>query len=213
MRSCLPLLRLCPQMLWAEPSGPIEVVDGDTLHVGGVTVRLFGIDAPERDQTCDRGGVDWACGEWAADAVARDYAGVAADCEAVDLDRYGRVVARCWVEGQDIGRALVAAGVATAYRDYSWDYDLEEKGAQLAGLGIWAGDLMDPAAFRATQAPPPQAAPGDCVIKGNISANGQIYHVPGQENYADTQINLARGERWFCSAAEAEAAGWRPARR
>lgn len=54
-----------------------------------------------------------------------------------------------------------------------------------------------------------------CNIKGNISYYGgeRIYHVPGQEYYSATRINLLKGERWFCSEAEARAAGWRKARR
>ncbi|MDG4898839.1 hypothetical protein P9272_35755 [Mesorhizobium sp. WSM4976] len=54
-----------------------------------------------------------------------------------------------------------------------------------------------------------------CNIKGNISYYGgqKIYHVPGQEYYSETRINPLKGERWFCSEAEAQAAGWRRARR
>ena len=83
----------------------------------------------------------------------------------------------------------------------------------MAGRGIFGSDMAAPEAFRAAGQPAPQAAPGDCVIKGNISSNGQIYHLPGQENYADTRIDTSRGERWFCSEVEARAAGWRRARR
>lgn len=51
-----------------------------------------------------------------------------------------------------------------------------------------------------------------CKIKGNISASGRrIYHVPGQPYYDATRIDVARGERWFCSEAEARAAGWQEA--
>lgn len=54
----------------------------------------------------------------------------------------------------------------------------------------------------------------DCNIKGNISiATGErIFHVPGQEYYSETKISPQYGERWFCSEAEAWAAGWRKAR-
>ncbi len=56
--------------------------------------------------------------------------------------------------------------------------------------------------------------PGTCTIKGNISAEGEgIYHVPGGEYYILTRINTAKGERWFCTEAEARAAGWRRSRR
>jgi hypothetical protein len=52
-----------------------------------------------------------------------------------------------------------------------------------------------------------------CVIKGNISINTgeRIFHVPGQSYYDETIITPAKGERWFCTEAEARAAGWRKA--
>ncbi|KKC39433.1 hypothetical protein WH87_04270 [Devosia epidermidihirudinis] len=49
-----------------------------------------------------------------------------------------------------------------------------------------------------------------CNIKGNINTRGErIYHVPGQRYYNDTKISASHGERWFCTEAEARAAGWR----
>jgi hypothetical protein len=52
---------------------------------------------------------------------------------------------------------------------------------------------------------------GACDIKGNISVRSgeRIYHVPGQEYYDRTRIDTGKGERYFCSEAEARAAGWR----
>ena len=48
------------------------------------------------------------------------------------------------------------------------------------------------------------------VIKGNINSRGEkIYHVPGGKYYEQTVIEPEKGERWFCSEAEASAAGWR----
>jgi len=53
-----------------------------------------------------------------------------------------------------------------------------------------------------------------CRIKGNINGQGErIYHLPGAPSYADTRIDRGRGERWFCSAEDAERAGWRAPRR
>jgi len=59
---------------------------------------------------------------------------------------------------------------------------------------------------------PAPAAAGDCRIKGNISSSGHIYHVPGSASYSATRIDTSKGERWFCSEEEAEAAGWRAPR-
>jgi hypothetical protein len=89
--------------------------------------------------------------------------------------------------------------------------------------GIWSGRFQVPAAYRADhkngqgalQAMPTSAGRDSdrtCQIKGNISSTGEkIYHMPGGKYYDRTIISLSNGERWFCSPAEAEQAGWRAA--
>ncbi|PBB21128.1 hypothetical protein CK219_00370 [Mesorhizobium sp. WSM4313] len=54
-----------------------------------------------------------------------------------------------------------------------------------------------------------------CNIKGDISNNtgNRIYHLPSQRYYNSRIITPSKGERWFCGEAEAQAAGWRKARR
>ena len=46
------------------PAAPLwgigKAIDGDSLTVDGKEVRLHGIDAPEFNQTCKKGGQDWA---------------------------------------------------------------------------------------------------------------------------------------------------------
>lgn len=214
------VLSVLPAMAWCDVAGTMRVIDADTFEVGGETIRLFGIDAPEKEQRCGGSGAPaWACGLWATGEVRARYQGGWARCEEIDTDRYGRIVARCWSGGQDIGRALVQDGLAFAYRKYSWDYDLDEKQAAVNGRGLHATGVQSPADFRAAvQATRAQNAlsdaPEGCVIKGNISAdNKRIYHSPGQIWYERTRINTAKGERWFCSAREAQAAGWRAARK
>ena len=67
-----------------------------------------------------------------------------------------------------------------------------------------------PYSDHALEIAPPEATMSSCVIKGNINKRGdKIYHVPGSPYYAQTQIDESRGERWFCSEQEAQAAGWR----
>ncbi len=214
IRFCSFLLMLAAPVA-ADIRGPIDVVDGDTLHVGPVTVRLHGIDAPEVNQPCeDANGQPWMCGAFVQSVIRELYQGQMADCEEVDRDRYGRSVAKCQVNGQDIGENIVLNGWAEAYRRYSMDYDLAEKSAQVRGVGLWAGTMQSPAAYRADRrgAAQQDTPSGDCIIKGNISGSRQIYHMPHNRDYANTRINAANGERWFCSEAEAQAAGWRAAR-
>jgi hypothetical protein len=57
--------------------------------------------------------------------------------------------------------------------------------------------------------------PPGCLIKGNINIRtGQrVYHMPGQKHYNDVTIETESGERWFCTEDEAEANGWRRARK
>ena len=196
----------------ANPIGTIRVIDADTIDVGGERVRLYGLDAPEIGQPCDLAGQTIDCGRWVSGLVKARFEGRAARCTTRDIDRYGRQVATCDVGGVDIGQVIVGEGWAIAYRRYSDIYDLDEKAAAVAGRGLWAAAMEDPETFRATSTAAPAAPTGACDIKGNISTNGRIYHRPGNRDYARTVINEAQGERWFCTAAEAEAAGWRAAR-
>ena len=56
------------------------------------------------------------------------------------------------------------------------------------------------------------ASPPDpsCAIKGNVNSSGEkIYHVPGGAFYNRTDIKPEEGDRWFCTEAEAQAAGFR----
>ncbi|WP_299144616.1 thermonuclease family protein [uncultured Tateyamaria sp.] len=201
-------------MAQAEISGAVRVIDADTVDVGGTRVRLHAIDAPEQDQTClTEHGLPFACGQWASAQVVERFGGRHATCEQVDTDRHGRAVAKCAVDAVDMGAEIVTQGWAFAYRRYGMDYDLDEKAAYVTDRGLHGFRVQSPAQFRRTRAKgriPPNPA---CRIKGNISANGQIYHVPGQAFYERTGINEARGERWFCSAAQARDAGWRAALR
>ncbi|MFW2542045.1 thermonuclease family protein [Primorskyibacter sp. 2E107] len=202
-------------------AGPMQVIDGDTVRIGDQRIRLHGIDAPERDQMCGGAGVPmWACGEWISGEVKARYDGRMARCDWLDTDRYGRAVARCRVGGEDIGAALVRSGLAFAYDRYSLDYVDEEHTAAEAGRGLHAVGVQSPSAFRkasrhAAALWNARGGPEGCAIKGNISqsSGARIFHVPGQVHYDATRISEARGERWFCDAAEAVAAGWRAARR
>ncbi|MFO1394057.1 MAG: thermonuclease family protein [Steroidobacteraceae bacterium] len=61
--------------------------------------------------------------------------------------------------------------------------------------------------------PRAQGPSSGCLIKGNVSERGRIYHLPGSDAYDKVRIDPGKGERWFCTEDEARAAGWRPAAR
>jgi endonuclease YncB( thermonuclease family) len=207
------LLLVAPPAL-ADPEGRVHVIDGDTFDVGQTRVRLHGIDAPEIGQPCLVNGQQQDCGRWVRDAVRLRFEGRQASCLAIELDRYGRTIASCTAAGEDMGAVIVGEGWAWAYRRYSFNYDLDEKSAAVAGRGLWSMTIDNPEAYRATRSVLSDSPPPDnCTIKGNISSNGRIYHLPGSDSYDRTRIDTNEGERWFCSISEAEAAGWRAARR
>ncbi|MGZ9099876.1 MAG: thermonuclease family protein [Brevundimonas sp.] len=132
----------------ARLEGLGRVVDGDTLDVGAVRVRLHGIDAFERNQMCDRPSGAWACGAAATRSLRGRAEGRRLVCRVLDTDRYGRKVSRCERDGVDVGRALVAEGLALAYRRYSQDYVAEETAARARGAGAWDGSFDRPEQWR-----------------------------------------------------------------
>lgn len=133
-------------------SGTARIIDGDTLAVAGVTVRLFGIDAPERKQTCGDAAEKWDCGTAATLALTILIDGRAIACQSVNKDRYARTVARCSVGGADLGAELVRQGLALAYVAYSKDYVPQEREAQTGRIGMWRGDFVAPWEYRRTPA-------------------------------------------------------------
>jgi len=221
---CVPLaLSIATAASAASLHGLARAKDGDSLMVGDAEVRLFGVDAPEFDQSCKRGGQTWACGSEAADRLSQLVTGKEVRCTSMGTDQHNRTLGRCTVGMTDINRTMVATGYAVAYRRYSSDYNSAEETAKANKRGIWAGTFELPSAYRhddrpitsklgAPQLPEvvrvrPANSIGACNIKGNQGTNGWIYHVPGMPYYAQT-----RAEQLFCSEAEARAAGYRRAK-
>ena len=134
-------------------TGAVRVADGDSLVVAGERVRLDGLDAPELHQECGEGPARWPCGTKARAALEALVARGEVACRPVDEDRYGRAVARCAVDGADIGAQLVRKGWAVAT---SLAYRGEERSARAAGAGIWSGPFEMPADWRARHPRPAQ---------------------------------------------------------
>lgn len=201
-------------------TGTARIVDGDTLALGAIKIRLHGIDAPEMSQTCnDTHGAEWTCGKWSKAALERLAVGPVT-CVQNDIDRYERVVGTCFAQGINLNAAMVAKGAAFAYVKYARDYVAQETQARRMAAGMWRSGVQDPSDYRAEKRAATQTRhaaavapnPKGCAIKGNISKSGRLYHVPGSRWYEGTRINEAQGEQWFCSEQDAKAAGWRAAR-
>jgi endonuclease YncB( thermonuclease family) len=126
-------------------AGWAQITDGDTIRIGEARIRLKGIDAPEMEQRCSRAGRSYACGETARRALIDLVSGENVRCRAAGRDRYQRILARCKVEGKDIGTQMVESGWAVSY---GRDYDAEEARAQERGVGLWEGEFERPQDWR-----------------------------------------------------------------
>jgi len=127
------LLLLCPFGGAASQTA----IDGDTIALLGVRYRLWGIDAAESKQRCSDG---WPAGLEASAHLRSLMVGRSISCEPKTKDRYGRTVAVCRADGQDLGAAMVRAGMAWAFTRYSRDYVGLEEQAKMQGLGVHARD-------------------------------------------------------------------------
>jgi endonuclease YncB( thermonuclease family) len=194
-------------------SGTARVLDGDTIDIGGIRVRLEGIDAPELGQTCSaRDGISWSCGAAAANHLERLVGTRTVLCASTGHDKYGRTLGICRAGGLEINAEMVRTGLAWAFVKYSTIYVSAEAEARKTGAGIWQAANEPAWVYRERKwAGASSEAPEGCAIKGNISGNGNIYHMPWSPWYKRVKVDTARGERWFCTEADAEAAGWRPA--
>jgi len=216
--SLLALLALLPGAGLAASTltGRAEVVDGDTIRLGTTVVRLADIDAPELGQHCDGPRELQHCGVVATNFLADRIAGETVTCAVAGLDDYGRSIATCSHQGQDLSAWLVAEGYALAFVRYSARLVPLQEEAEAKLAGLWQARLEPPWDYRARRwQAAEQSAPNGCAIKGNISQSSgdRIYHTPWSPHYDRTRITESQGERWFCSEGEALAAGWRPPRR
>ncbi len=198
----------------ADATGKARALAGARLEIGGITLPLFGIDAPEPDQACLRAGARWDCGFAATAALAYRTAGQWVTCVEQGADAAGTPLALCYLGGPggpELNGWMIAAGWGIA--DQPPLFVEDEAAARAAGRGIWAGTFVPPAEWRLGQRLPIEAVTSDadalCSIKGDLNAEGErIYHLPGGAFYPGVAIDPGRGERWFCDENEAKAAGW-----
>ena len=97
-------------------SGTALIVDGDTITISGNKIRLNGIDTPEQNQTCRKAGITWRCGYEDPETLRNWTYTKEVRCVGDTKDRYGRLIANCFVDGYNVNARLVYEGLALAYR-------------------------------------------------------------------------------------------------
>ena len=133
-----------------DVAGRASVIDGDTIEIRGIRIRLEGIDAPESAQWCmDGAGRDYRCGRRAAFHLDDMLRGKVVTCHQKTTDRYGRAISECFFEKSGFGTVninatMVVDGHALAYRRYSRAYISQEDKARRLKRGMWQGSFTPP---------------------------------------------------------------------
>ena len=138
--------------------GKAKVIDGDTIKINKKKIRLFGIDAPEKEQICTKAYINffifnfqknYKCGKESTLALLKKLKNKKVKC-IIDKkkDRYKRNIGICYVKNEDINKWLVKNGHAIAYKKYSKKYVLDEQHAKENKLGIWRGTFVEPEKWR-----------------------------------------------------------------
>ena len=130
-------------------TGPGRAVDSTVIEVNGQRIMLFGIDSVMRKQSCTIGGRVWQC--WTS--AVRDLQTLLdqgpVSCEPIgEPDTYGRLLARCSINGESLNEQLVRRGYAVARRSETTEYVAAETAAREEKVGLWKGDFQMPDAFR-----------------------------------------------------------------
>ena len=195
----------------------VAVADGDTITVLTAEkkqerIRFQGIDAPERAQ---------AFGNVSKENLASLVFGKQVVVEYAKRDKYGRIVGKVLVEGQDINLEQLKAGLAWFYKYYENElsaadrksYAEAETAARAAKRGLWKDtNPQPPWDFRHPGKPTSDApATSPAAATGPIFGNkrSMIYHLP---NCPDYNKISEKNRQYFKTQEEAEKAGYRMAR-
>lgn len=129
------------------------VSDGDSFTISVADkphkIRLVGIDAPELAQNCQTAaGKPWRCGVAARDMLTKLIPrGTTIACRSAARDKFDRALSRCRLpDSSDLAAQLVSGGWAVATTE---DFLVEEGRARAARAGLWQGDFLSPAEWRA----------------------------------------------------------------
>tara|TARA_Y100000590_G_scaffold248885_1_gene279659 strand:- start:239 stop:751 length:513 start_codon:yes stop_codon:yes gene_type:complete len=149
-----PTISICSEKI----SGKAEIIDGDTIKVDKKKIRLYGIDAPEKEQICKKiyfsflifnFQKNYKCGEESTFALSKKLKNKKVKCILEkNKDKYKRNIGICYIGNQDINKWLVKNGYALAYRRYSPKYISDEEYAKENKLGIWRGTFTKPEKWR-----------------------------------------------------------------
>lgn len=152
----VPISAVTRAPLGSELVGVATAAGSDTIALNGYLVRLQGVDGFENTQSCIHAGErTYRCGDVGKGILAEQLAtGTNTHCLVDSTDHWGRVVATCAHEGQDLSELLVREGYALALPGAKGArYGLQMEAASESRAGAWAGSFMEPWNARLADAP------------------------------------------------------------
>ena len=133
----------------SQISGQGKAIDSTTIQIDGQRIMLFGVDSVMRKQVCSLDGQPWQCWPMAVRILQSLLDPGPATCDVVgEPDVFGRVLARCEVNGKSINEQLVSQGFAVARPSDTTDYVAAEIAAKAQKIGLWRGQFLLPGDFR-----------------------------------------------------------------
>jgi endonuclease YncB( thermonuclease family) len=117
------LLILVPLAFAPAAATADSVIDGDTLYVGRLKYRLFGIDAPARGQLGSQAAADHLRYLTMGKTINRRPVGDGTPCDGrSERMSHDRIVAQFFVDGRDIAAEMVRSGHAKDWPTFSGGY-------------------------------------------------------------------------------------------
>jgi endonuclease YncB( thermonuclease family) len=148
--------------IYMRPAEAVLVYDGDTIRLDDVSLRLAGIDAPERTQSCiayDR--LTKPCGMEAAHNLQRIIQEAMVICQppanlkmddGAPIESFGRPIMQCFARSKagaiDLGKQMVEDGYAAPFPDETSPYKDAFATAQAERKGILDTCTLAPWAWR-----------------------------------------------------------------
>ena len=102
----------------------VKVVDGDSLEINSIRIRLMGIDAPEYTQTCKtNANKKYYCGQDSINHLKKLIENKTITCKTHQKDQYDRELCTCYADDTDINKEMVRSGHAIVYLESNYHQD------------------------------------------------------------------------------------------
>ena len=133
-------------------SSSVKVIDGNTIILDKLKIRLQGIDAPEMNQNCvlkKNETIEQVCiGYKARNKLIKLINGKKVSCTNEGMDNHKTILSYCYVNGINLNKEMVRKGYAYSYKDYDTFFILDQLLAEYLKRGLWQERFDPPWEYR-----------------------------------------------------------------